>query len=94
VHEVRRTEQALPLLGHRTYHLIVIGSERPGEAEIGFARILRASSEWRTIPLVIITSSLSEAFATQVSELGAFLALKPTWEDDLSNILAALPDSR
>jgi DNA-binding response OmpR family regulator len=92
VHEVRRAEQARPLLAQIPYHLIVIGLEPSGEAGMGFARTLRASTEWRTIPLVIIASSSTRAFATQAAEFDAFLALKSTWEEDLSSILALLRD--
>jgi CheY-like chemotaxis protein len=36
VHGVRRAEQALPLLAHIPYHLIVIDSELPGITGIDF----------------------------------------------------------
>ncbi|MFY9983357.1 MAG: response regulator [Chthoniobacterales bacterium] len=90
VHGVKQAEQALPILTQIPYHLIVVDSELPGMSGIDFVRILHTSREWRTIPLMIITSSLTEAFATKVREFDAFLAGKSNWEADLSSILVGL----
>ena len=89
-HGVKQAEQALPVLTQIPYHLIVVDSELPGMSGIDFARILHTSREWRTIPLMIITSSLTEALAVKAREFGAFLAEKSDWEADLSSILVGL----
>jgi DNA-binding NtrC family response regulator len=86
VHGIPRAEQAFNILAHIPYNLVVIDSELPGE--IDFARILNNSREWRTIRLVIITSSQNVDFATQAAEYGAFLARKSRWKTDLLSFLS------
>jgi DNA-binding response OmpR family regulator len=89
VHGVPRAEQALHILAHIPYNLVVIDSELPGIAGIDFVRILRNSREWRTIRLVIIAGSQSADFAIQAAEYGAFLARKSRWKDDLFSFLSS-----
>src|SRR5260221_638926 len=48
VHGMKRAEQALPILAHVLYELVVIDVELPGITGIAFVRILRNSREWRT----------------------------------------------
>lgn len=88
VHGIRRAEQAFHILAHIPYRLVVIGSELPGIGGIDFVRILHASREWRTIRVVVITSSQSVDFATQAAECGAFLARRSTWKCDLFSFLS------
>jgi CheY-like chemotaxis protein len=90
VHGLKQAEQALPILAQIPYHLIVVDSELPGMSGVDFARILHTSREWRTIPLMIISSSLTEAFTTKAREFGAFIAGKSNLEADLSSILVGL----
>ena len=89
VHGINRAEQAFNILAHIPYDLIVLDSELPGICGIDFVRILQNSREWRTIQLVVVTSSKSASFASRVEECGAFLARRSTWEDDLSGFLSA-----
>jgi DNA-binding response OmpR family regulator len=89
VHGTSRAEEAFSILAHIPYDLIVLDSELPGICGIDFVRILQNSREWRTIELVLITSSKSASFASQVAECGAFLAKRSRWEDDLSGFLSA-----
>jgi DNA-binding response OmpR family regulator len=88
VHGILRAEQAFHILAHIPYNLVVIDSELPGIGGIDFVRILHNSREWRTIQLVVITSSQSVDFATQVAEYGVFLARKSRWKDDLLSFLS------
>ena len=88
VHGIPRAEQAFHILTHIPYNLVVIDSELPGIGGIEFVRILHNSSEWRTIRLVVITSSQSVDFATQAAEYGAFVARKSTWKNDLFSFLS------
>jgi DNA-binding NtrC family response regulator len=88
VHGICRAEQAFHILAHIPYRLIVIDSDLPGMCGIDFVRILHNSREWREIQLVVITSSQSVAFASQIAEFGAFLARKSRWQDDLFNFLS------
>lgn len=92
VHAVRRAQQALPLLVYIPYQLIVIDYQMPGLNGIDFARLLHRSRGWRRTPLVVITNSLTAALASQAEESGALLARRSTWAEDLSSILARLPD--
>jgi DNA-binding response OmpR family regulator len=88
VHGIPRAEQAFHILAHIPYNLVVIDSELPGISGIDFVRILHSFREWRTIHLVVITSSQSVDFATQVAEYGVFLARKSRWKDDLLSFLS------
>ena len=89
VHGISRAEEAFKILAHIPYNLIVLDSELPGLCGIDFVRILQNSREWRTIRLVVITSSKSASFASQIAECGAFLARSSRWEDDLFEFLSA-----
>ena len=89
VHGISRAEEAFSILAHIPYGLIVVDSELPGICGMDFVRILQNSREWRTIRLVVITSSNSPSLTSQVAECGAFLASRSRWEDDLFEFLAA-----
>ena len=89
VHGISRADQAFNLLVSIPYDLIVLDSELPGICGIDFVRILRNSKEWRTIRLVVVTSSRSPSFARRVEGGGAFLARKATWEEDLFGFLSS-----
>jgi DNA-binding response OmpR family regulator len=93
VHGTSRAEEAFSILAHIPYDLIVLDSELPGICGIDFVRILQKSREWRTIKLVVVTSSQSASFTNRVEECGAFLARRSTWEDDLSGFLTAYGES-
>jgi len=86
-HGVNRAEQALSMLVHIPYNLIVLDSELPGIGAMDFARILRKSKDWRAIGLVIISGSEDASCADQIAETGAFLARRSTWEEDLFGFL-------
>jgi DNA-binding NtrC family response regulator len=88
VHGILRAEQALHILAYIPYRLIVVDSELPGISGIDFVRILHNSREWRTIQLVVITSSQGVGFATEVAECGAFLVRKSKWKHDLFSFLS------
>ena len=89
VHGVGRAEQALSILVHIPYNLIVLDSELPGMGAPDFVRILRRSRERQTIRLVVINSSGSADWESQVAECDAFLAKRSTWQDDLFGFLVA-----
>ena len=93
VHGISRAEEAFNILAHIPYNLIVLDSELPGICGMDFVRILQNSREWRTIRLVVITSSKSAGFASEVAECGAFLARRSRWEDDLFGFLSAYDGS-
>jgi len=76
VHGIRRAEQAFNIMAHIPYELIILDSELPGLCGTDFTRILHNSSEWRTIQLVVITSSQSSGIAVQAAERGAFSSQK------------------
>ena len=89
VHGVGRAEQALSILVHIPYNLIVLDSELPGMGAPDFVRMLRHSRERQTIRLVVINSSESANWESQVAECDAFLAKRSTWQDDLFGFLVA-----
>jgi CheY-like chemotaxis protein len=89
VHGVGRAEQALSILVHIPYNLIVLDSELPGMGAPDFVRMLRRSREWQTIRLVVINNSESAIWENQVAERDAFLVRRSTWQDDLFGFLVA-----
>jgi CheY-like chemotaxis protein len=89
VHGVGRAEQALSILVHIPYNLIVLDSELPGMSALDFVRMLRHSSERQTIRLVVINNSESANWEGQVPKCDAFLAERSTWQDDLFGFLVA-----
>jgi len=74
VHGVSRTEQALRIVVHILYKLIVLNPELPGIGAMDFVRILRKSIDWREIGLVVVSSSEGASCTDQISGTGAFLA--------------------
>ena len=86
VHGIRQTEQALSLLPHIPYELVIIDCEMPG---IDYLRRLQNAGKWLTMKLVFILSSQSAGFAGDLAERGVFLARKSRWEDDLCGYLSA-----
>ena len=89
VHGTAGPEEALRLLAHIPYSLIVLDSELPGMGGVDFVRMLQNSREWPAIRVVVVTSSSSPRLQSQVGECGAFLASKSSWEIDLEEFLAA-----
>jgi CheY-like chemotaxis protein len=89
VHGVQRAEQALTILVHIPYNLIVLDSELPGMGAPDLVRMLRHSRERQTIRLVVINNSESANWESQVAECDAFLAKRSTWQDDLFGFLVA-----
>jgi len=87
-HGTKRIEQALPLLKCIPYHLIVVDLSGLGAAN--FVRILHSSKDWSTIPLVVITDSANETFASDRNTAGPRLARRSAWTSDLTNILGGL----
>jgi DNA-binding response OmpR family regulator len=89
VHGVGRAEQALSILIHIPYNLIVLDSELPGMSAPDFVRMLRHSRERQTIRLVVINNSESANWESQVAKCDAFLAKRSTWQDELFGFLVA-----
>ena len=89
VHGTNCAEEALRLLAHIPYSLIVVDSELPGMGGIDFGRVLQRSREWRAIRVVVISSSSSRSLQSQVGECGVYQASKSSWESDLFEFLAA-----
>jgi CheY-like chemotaxis protein len=92
VHGVGRAEQALSILVHIPYNLIVLDSELPGMSAPDFVRMLRHSRERQTIQLVVINNSESANWENQIAESDAFLARRSKWQDDLFGFLVAHGD--
>ena len=88
VHGTNCAEEALRLLAHIPYSLIVVDSELPGMGGIDFGRVLQNSREWRAIRVVVISSTSSPSLPGRVGECGAYQASKSSWEGDLFEFLA------
>jgi CheY-like chemotaxis protein len=89
VHGTNCAEEALRLLAHIPYSLIVVDSELPGMGGIDFGRVLQNSKEWRAIRVVVISSSSSPSLQSQAGKCGVYQASKSSWESDLFEFLAA-----
>ena len=92
VHGVGRAEQALSILVHIPYNLIVLDSELSGMSAPDFVRMLRQSRERQAIQLVVINNSESANWESQIAESDAFLARRSKWQDDLCGFLVAHGD--
>jgi CheY-like chemotaxis protein len=88
VHGIKRAEQALPVLEHIPYHLIVVDGEISGMTATEFARILDESGKWTTIQLVVLAESRGRSSATELTEDGAFLVRRSVWREELSKLFA------
>ena len=86
VHGIKRAEQALPVLQHIPYHLIVIDCEISGMTATEFARIINESGKWKATQLVVITGSRGRSSATELTEYGAFLVRRSAWREELSKL--------
>lgn len=89
VHGTNCAEEALRLLAHIPYSLIVVDAELPGMGGVDFGRVLQSSREWRAIRVVVIGSFSSPSLQGQIGECGAYQASKSSWESDLFEFLAA-----
>lgn len=89
VHGTNGAEEALRLLAHIPYSLIVLDSELPGVGGGDFVRKLQNCREWPAIRVVVVSSSSRPRLQSQVEECCAFLASKSSWEIDLEEFLAA-----
>lgn len=86
VHCIRRAEQALPILGRISYHLIIADEELPGLGGIEFARILHQTREWGSIPVIVLANTRSHR-ATQV---GACVIRRSAWCNELTKTLPGI----
>jgi DNA-binding response OmpR family regulator len=91
VHGLRRAEHGLSIVVHIPYELIVLDCELPGFDGKDFVRLLHDAREWHAIHLVALTNCISAPLATELAHLGAFVARKEAWSDDLSHFLITLP---
>ena len=89
-HGMRRVEEAPSILQCLPYDLIIIDAKFLCLFNTEFLRFLRSTIERQTIPVFLITSSLTSDFAEEATEHGAFLARESTWDRDLSYFLACL----
>ena len=89
VHGTKGAEEALRLLAHIPYSLIVFDWDLPGMGGIDFVRMLQNSREWPPIRIVVISRSTRPSLQSRVGECGAFLASESSWEIDLFEFLAA-----
>ena len=94
VHGTNGAEEALRLLAHIPYSLIVLDSELPGMGGIDFVRMLQTLRAWPATDVVVMTSSSSPSLQSQVGECGAFVASKSSWEVDLFEFLATQEGAR
>ena len=83
VHGITRAEQALPILKHIPYHLIVIDCEISGMTATEFVRIIQESGKWQTAKLMVITGSRCRSSAAELTKCGAFLVRRSVWRKEL-----------
>ena len=88
---LRRAKHGLSIVVHIPYELIVLDCELCLDSMGDFVRLLHEAREWRAIHLVALTNCISAPLATELAHLGAFVARKEAWSDDLSHFLITLP---
>jgi DNA-binding response OmpR family regulator len=86
-HGVRRAEQALPVLRHIPYHLVLIDCQSSGKTGVEFARVINASDKGQGTHLMALTGSRSRSSAADLADCGAFLAERSTWKQALSRYI-------
>jgi hypothetical protein len=86
---VSRVEQAIPVLPYIPYQLIVIDSELLKPTYNPFTRALRNTKPWRMIPPVVLTDTQGLDWDTILPKLGAIVARRSAWKNDLSEFLLA-----
>ena len=89
VHGMSQTAQAFNILAHIPYSLIVLNSEPAGICAADVVRFIQDSQQWQTIRLVIITDPDTINLDSEAGQLGAFLARRSKWEEDLVGFLSA-----
>ncbi|HZC34255.1 MAG TPA: hypothetical protein VE242_01510 [Chthoniobacterales bacterium] len=88
---LRRAKHGLSIVVHIPYELIVLDCELCLDSMGDFVRLLHDAREWRATHLVALTNCISAPLATELAHLGAFVARKEAWSDDLSHFLITLP---
>jgi CheY-like chemotaxis protein len=87
VHGVKRLEQAIPVLRHIPYHLVLFDCELSQMTGVEFARVIYESDKGQGLHLVALTGSRSRFSAEELVDCGAFVAEKSVWRRDLSGYL-------
>ena len=90
VHGIKRAEQALPVLQHIPYHLIVIDCKVSGITTTEFIQMIHESGKWQATRVVAITGSRGRSSIREIREFGAFLVRRSLWKEELSKLLANL----
>jgi two-component system chemotaxis response regulator CheY len=89
--EAQDGEEALRLAKENPVDLMVIDLNMPKMDGLGLLKHLKASPRLNHIPVLIISSTVSEAKAAELTELGAFATLsKPISPADLAKVLHSL----
>jgi len=80
---VRAYDSPLPMLenGWRTLDCLVVDQHMPGIT--GIEVLVRLRGEGASLPVVLITGSISPDLERRATELGAQVMVKPLVEDDL-----------
>jgi CheY-like chemotaxis protein len=90
VHGITKVEEALPILPHIPYQLIIVDCELPGIDGKDFVHLLHDTGAWRVIRLVALTNCVGAPLAPGLAQMGAFPASKDAWPDVLSHFLSHL----
>jgi CheY-like chemotaxis protein len=88
VHGITRAEQALPVLRHIPYHLIVIDREISGMTAREFVGIIQESGKWQATQVVVMTGSQCRSSVKEFTERGAFGVRGSVWREELSKLFA------
>ena len=88
MHGIKRAEQALPVLRHIPYHLVVIDSEISGVTATEFARILDESGKWKANSAGGHNWSRRSIFSRRTYRVRCILGQKICVERELSKLFA------
>lgn len=93
IHEAGDGQQALDLLKDQAVKLVLTDINMPKMDGLQLLRALKASPEWRSIPVVMITTEGGEAKVGEAVKLGASgYVRKPFTADQIKEKLVGLLD--
>ena len=91
IHEASDGKQALDVLGNNSVSLVMTDINMPNMDGIEFLRALRASTQWKSLPVVMITTEGSQTRVQEAAELGATCYIrKPFTTEQIRDKLTAL----
>lgn len=89
VDRARDVDEALERLAGERPVVVLLDVDLPGRSGLDLARTMKASDDWRTIPLVVVTASVMKHEQRDAQAIGCeYFVAKPFDIDRLRSIVA------